>query len=213
MTRAYPETYLNSAMGKIADLFDLAINLYRMEPDTFAGFFACSKTCFRLENGDPALLLGKSGPEIAFELLNEEAQIHCENAPDSPYGRTPEYWAGWVAAFYQWRSGITFRELFQNLPLSELLALYPAMHEADVTKAADAVDARLQGIPSETNLGRIRHAYGCSQRQLAKAAGVSLRSIQMYEQRNKDINKAQAETLLRLARALGCQIEDLLETV
>ena len=42
-------------------------------------------------------------------------------------------------------------------------------------------------------------------------SGVSLRSIQMYEQRNKDINKAQAESLYCLAKALGCTMEDLLE--
>ena len=58
---------------------------------------------------------------------------------------------------------------------------------------------------------RIRTAYGCTQAELAKRSGVSLRSIQMYEQRNKDINKASAETLLRLSRVLGCTMEDLME--
>ena len=62
-----------------------------------------------------------------------------------------------------------------------------------------------------TNLKRIRTAYGCTQAELAKRSGVSLRSIQMYEQRNKDINKASAETLLRLSRVLGCTMEDLME--
>ena len=64
---------------------------------------------------------------------------------------------------------------------------------------------------SETNFKRIRLIYGCSQRELAEMSGVSLRSIQMYEQRNKDINKAQAESLYCLAKALGCTMEDLLE--
>ena len=64
---------------------------------------------------------------------------------------------------------------------------------------------------SETKLKRIRLIYGCSQRELAEMSGVSLRSIQMYEQRNKDINKAQAESLYCLAKALGCTMEDLLE--
>ena len=58
---------------------------------------------------------------------------------------------------------------------------------------------------------RIRTAYGCTQAELAKRSGVSLRSIQMYEQRNKDINKASAETLLRLSKVLGCTMEDLME--
>ncbi len=66
-------------------------------------------------------------------------------------------------------------------------------------------------IFSETNLKRIRKSHGYSQRDLAEKSGVSLRSIQMYEQRNKDINKANADALFRLAKTLGCQMEDLLE--
>ena len=63
----------------------------------------------------------------------------------------------------------------------------------------------------QTNLKRIREAAGLSQSYLAVEAGVSLRSVQMYEQRNKDINKAQALTLAKIARVLGCDVEDLLE--
>jgi DNA-binding Xre family transcriptional regulator len=40
---------------------------------------------------------------------------------------------------------------------------------------------------------------------------VNLRTIQQYETRSKDINKAAGKTLLSLARALSCRIEDLLE--
>lgn len=65
----------------------------------------------------------------------------------------------------------------------------------------------------ETNLKRIRTAKGYSQNQLAELSGVSLRSIQMYEQQRKDINKAQSESIHRLAKSLGCKMEDLLEAV
>lgn len=63
----------------------------------------------------------------------------------------------------------------------------------------------------ETNLKRIRSAKGYSQKQLAELSSVSLRSIQMYEQRQKDINKAQSDSLFHLAKVLGCTMEDLLE--
>jgi transcriptional regulator with XRE-family HTH domain len=63
----------------------------------------------------------------------------------------------------------------------------------------------------QTNLKRIRESAGLTQSQLAEQAAVSLRSIQMYEQRNKDINKAQAITLAKIARVLNCAIEDTLE--
>jgi len=50
-----------------------------------------------------------------------------------------------------------------------------------------------------------------TQNELAQKSGVSLRSIQMYEQKNKDINKSQLETVNNLAKALGCKMEDLME--
>lgn len=66
-------------------------------------------------------------------------------------------------------------------------------------------------IVSETNLKRVRTAYGFTQAELAERSGVSLRSIQMYEQRNKNINKASADTMYSLAKVLGCTMEDLIE--
>lgn len=47
--------------------------------------------------------------------------------------------------------------------------------------------------------------------KLANLAETDLSSIQKHEQRRNNINKAQAETLYKIARVLGCNIEDLLE--
>lgn len=60
-------------------------------------------------------------------------------------------------------------------------------------------------------LANSARAAGLSQSQLAKASGVGVRSIQLYEQRQKDINKAQGIALYRLSRALRCTMEQLLE--
>ena len=89
--------------------------------------------------------------------------------------------------------------------------MYHPLHEADITKFVDVVDKRIREYYAETNLKRIRTAYGCTQAELAKKSDVSLRSVQMYEQRNKDINKASVETVYRLAKSLGCTVEDLIE--
>jgi transcriptional regulator with XRE-family HTH domain len=62
-----------------------------------------------------------------------------------------------------------------------------------------------------SNLKTIRMNNNLSQSQLADKAGVNLRMLQYYEQGIKDINKAQAITLHKLAQALDCTIEDLLE--
>ena len=50
-----------------------------------------------------------------------------------------------------------------------------------------------------------------SQFQLAKESGVSLRMLQKYEQGDRDIKKAQAETVYKLAKALNCKMEELID--
>ena len=62
-----------------------------------------------------------------------------------------------------------------------------------------------------TNLKRIRNSKKLSQSQLSKLSDVNLRMIQKYEMQVKDINKAQCLTVYKLAKALDCNIEDLLE--
>ena len=62
-----------------------------------------------------------------------------------------------------------------------------------------------------SNLKEIRLRKGLSQSELSEASGVNLRIIQYYEQGANDINKAQGITLYKIARALNCKIEDLLE--
>ena len=52
---------------------------------------------------------------------------------------------------------------------------------------------------------------GLSPSELAKRRGVALRQIQLFEQRQRDINHTRAIDVLRLARELGCKSEELLE--
>ena len=78
--------------------------------------------------------------------------------------------------------------------------MYHPLHEADISKFADIADTKMKEHFPDTNLKRIRITYGCTQAELAERSGVSLRSIQMYEQRNKNINKASAIPYTALQR-------------
>ena len=111
----------------------------------------------------------------------------------------------------EWFSARSFSEIFIVFSFSDLQKMYYTLHEADITKFVDIADEIIKEHFKDTNLKRIRTSYGCTQAELANRSGVSLRSIQMYEQRNKDINKASAEALYRISKVLGCGIEDLLE--
>jgi transcriptional regulator with XRE-family HTH domain len=73
------------------------------------------------------------------------------------------------------------------------------------------MEAQCAQLLQETRLKRLRESRGLSQSELAEASGVKLRNIQMYEQRVNDIDKAQVQTVYKLARVIGCNVEDLLE--
>lgn len=62
-----------------------------------------------------------------------------------------------------------------------------------------------------TRLKDIRKSKNMTQSQLSEISGVNLRTLQDYEQGSKDINKVAGITLYKLAQALECKIEDLLE--
>ena len=211
MIHAYQEIYLSNAQSMLGDAFDYAINVCHIPGSSFVKLFIASTISKRLENGEPSYLSGKSGIEVAMEILAETTGKTPDAAPQEHFGRSREYWIGWAVAYYQWFSGRRYSDIFRVVTFEELQRMYDPLHEADITKFADILDTRMREFFTDTNLKRIRTAYGCTQAELAKRSGVSLRSIQMYEQRNKDINRASAETLLRLARVLGCTMEDLIE--
>ena len=211
MTHAYPEIYLNKTQAALGDAFDYAINPCHIPGQDFINLFVVSSISKRMENAEPVFLVGKSGIEIASDVLLETTGRQLEEEPQEHFGRSREYWIGWAVCYYQWFSTRSYSDIFKVLSFEDLETMYYTLHEADITKFVDIVDERIREYFKDTNLKRIRSSYGCTQAELAKRSGVTLRSIQMYEQRNKDINKASAETLYRLSKVLGCTIEDLLE--
>lgn len=211
MIHAYQETYLTKAQAVLGDAFDYAINTCGITGEDFINLFTTSSASKRMENGEPALLAGKSGIEIAVDIVFETTGRQLDSEPQERFARSREYWIGWAVCYYQWLSARSFGDIFKVLSYGDLQSMYHMLHEADVTKFADIVEEKMREHFKDTNLKRIRTYYGCTQAELARRSGVSLRSIQMYEQRHKDINKASAEAVYRISRVLGCTMEDLIE--
>ncbi len=211
MTHAYREIYLSNAQSALGDAFDYAINTCGISGKDFVKLFITSSVSKRMENGEPSFLAGKSGIEIAAEVVSETMGKKLDIAAEEHFGRSEEYWIGWVVAYYQWYSSRRYSDIFKVLTYEDLQKMYYTLHEADITKFVEIADERIKEFFADTNLKRIRMSYGCTQAELAERSGVSLRSIQMYEQRNKDINKASAETVYRISKVLGCTMEDLIE--
>ena len=64
----------------------------------------------------------------------------------------------------------------------------------------------------QKSLKELRESRGLSRREVSQLSGINLRSLQDYEQGHKQIISAKGETLYRLSLALGCTIEDLLDS-
>ena len=210
-TRAYQEIYLSKAQAALGEAFDYAVNDCQIPGSDFVKLFIASSVSKRMENGEPSFLSGKSGIEITCDVVLETTGRQLSIEPQEHFYRSREYWIGWAVSYYQWFSVRSYSEIFTVTTFEDLQNMYDPLHEADISKFVDIMDEKMCEQLKETNLKRIRSYYGCTQAELAKHSGVSLRSIQMYEQRNKDINKASAETLYRIARVLGCTMEELLE--
>ncbi len=211
MIHAYSEFYLSDAKKSFANMLDYAVYDCGIHIDKFAELFVLSGFSRRFETGDPSVLSGISGTELAQRVLRFAA--FDEPFPPATLWseRTPAYWTGWSLAEYQWYSGRRFKDIFDKVSLSEVLEMYRVYHEMDISRFIEEMERRCRMQNREIRLKSIRENRGLSQSALAKRAGVSLRSIQMYEQQVNDIDKAQGKTLYRLAHVLGCSVEDLLE--
>ena len=158
-------------------------------------------------------IAGRSGVELAWEVLEKSGLRYDRVAPGVRFDHSREYWAGWALAYYQWSTAMSFRDIVRRVPMADVVDLYHPYHEMDIRQFCDRMTELIHKAQPETNLKRLRRIAGLSQGQLAKASGVPLRTIQQYEQRQKNINKAQAEYVFQLAAALNCAPAAIIEYV
>ncbi len=210
MIHAYPEVFLDDAMDTLGGAVEHATLFCDVDGQEFIDLFLTSGIAHEFGRGNVKYISGMSGIELA-RLILEKCGKPLPEIRELPYSDyPPEYWIGWILAYYQWYTDKSFADLCRRLKFSALYDLYGVLHEADPRKAVDVFDSIL-AADKETNLVRIRKSTGLSQSQLVKKAEVSARSIQLYEQKQNDISHAQYNHLKDLARALGCGIEDILE--
>lgn len=202
MIRAYNEIYVDDAMHTLAEVFNYAVG--NLEVDLLAARFIVSGVATQFERGNPHYI-NMPSHALFFEITKSRPP-----AQRCGLEKSPEYWCGFVLAYYQWYSGLKFEQIFRRLRASDILKMYYPLHEASLSKFVDVVNDIVR--QKDTNLARIRKAANLSQKKLAEYSNVSLRSIQLYEQRRLDINTAAAYKLLRISKVLGCYIEDLLES-
>jgi len=208
-TNAYSQLYLSKASRAVGNMLHDAVIEFGIDGTDFLKRFIQSDVAEQFENGNPKYIAGKSGLELFLEVM-EKTTGNTYNADlIENYDRSPVYWVGWMLTHYQWYSGRTFKNILDTIPYNELIGLYGTLHEADIQKSYEVLDAHF--AKSESKLKLARKHCGLTQEALANESGVSLNTIRAYERKSKDLNKAQFEIVMRLARALKCDVSELLE--
>jgi len=211
MTHAYSETYLDEAMRNLGEAFDYAVNICGLEIDSFMRIFIASGLAESFSHGHPRVLVGLSGTELAMEAIDRTCVPIPTPTPVPRYERSEEYWAGWIIAFYQWTTGMSFKDIMGYTNMAQIRRMYHPFHEASEEKFASALNEIIKRKKEPSRLQKQRKIYGLSQSELAARSGVNLRTLQQYELKTKDINKASVSTVIAISLVLGCPIEAILE--
>lgn len=144
MARAYKKTYLNGAMRNLAVMMDCGVRKYGFSIEEFYDKFLASEVSRQFASGNPRYLVGLSGAELA-DLVVEASGGTVLKENDGTYSVGPEYWAGWVLAYYHWLSSRSFAYMLKRgLGIKEVMGMYYPLHEADLSRVADAVDGIIE---------------------------------------------------------------------
>lgn len=95
-----------------------------------------------------------AGGELAERILEKCGKVF-EGTKDIPYiDYPPEYWVGWILAYYQWYTGRSFSAICKKLPYQSILDMYGVLHEADPRKAVSVFEGMMTK-DGETNLAKV----------------------------------------------------------
>lgn len=144
MARAYKKTYLNGAMHNLAVMMDCGVRKYGYPIEEFYDKFISSEVSRQFAAGNPRYLVGMSGAELA-DLVVVTTGGAVSNKNDGTFTVGPEYWAGWVLAYYHWLSCRSFAYMQRKgLGVNEVVNMYYPMHEADLSKFAEVADSIIE---------------------------------------------------------------------
>ena len=137
MIHAYDELYLEKAQIALACMLDFAVYDLRMDLTEFFNLFIHFGVADRFAVGDPSIVVGMSGIEIAYEVLDRSGLSYQRVTPNFRFDRSEEYWTGWALAYYQWETALSFDEIIQCVPIEQIHAMYSPYHEMDISQFVD----------------------------------------------------------------------------
>ncbi|MBQ7506202.1 MAG: helix-turn-helix transcriptional regulator [Lachnospiraceae bacterium] len=183
------------------------------EPENFFRLFRISGLAKDWEEGNGESFEEMNAPALygavmkrlgSHALQDTEAEAALPEDPQT-------LWIGSLLDFVQRKTGKGFSSILEDISFRELEVLYEPLKALSMEQSFQVIREKIRQKGKKTWIQRIRRRRGLSQRELAEQSGVNLRTLQQYEIRDKDIDKAGAAKLLAMARVLSCRPEELME--
>lgn len=209
MIRAYSDMYLEGAMLRLGDMLEYACLDCGYDPDAYWKMFIHSGVAAKFADGNVAIIAGKSGPEIAYIVLEAEDKVTSLPKPAWRENRSDLFWCGWILAYYQWYTNQSFASIWQAISIRTLQKMYVTLHEADISKAVEIMSNLQKPEQHKQSLADMRKIRGLTQQELATRAHMSVSQLQRLEYGERKIENISLKTALSLAKALRIDVTDL----
>lgn len=136
----YDEVYLDSSQDILGHCFDWVANTCDDDLAVFAERFADSPVGKLFEQGCPKYIAGVNGAELANAVMESLELPAYGQEPEFWADKSPEYWVGWILAYYQWYRKETFHAILARIPINKFLRLYHLGHEMSEENVVSILD-------------------------------------------------------------------------
>lgn len=213
MIHAYAADYVDDAQRTLGTMLDFGVNECGYGAAEVMNLFIGSGVARQFAAGNPTYVVGMTGCEL-FRAVLQRAGLQNPAVDDAMYlDKSPEYWAGWALAYYQWYYDYTFSEILEAVPVDDVLRMYDTLHEADITKFVSVMDGRLAKVYKGTRFARMCESCGIAYAKLAEETGIPLEKIERWSSVRGSINAARAEDAVKVSKAIGCDVGRLLDRI
>lgn len=180
------------------------------QPNEFFKLFSSSNVSIEYAKANPKYIYGMSGIELAYEALIDLG-FSPKDIDDYEIEKDLNYWLGRVIGYMQYINNYSYKYLAEIINLNSLLDHHEELASEGLGYINEYVFTNLVNGDSKSRLQSKRKLVDLSQSQLALKANINVRTLQQYEIKNKNINNASVKSVMKLAEAIGCKIDDILE--
>ena len=182
------------------------------QANEFFKLFASSKISIEYAKANPKYIYGMSGVELAYEILIDLG-FDPKNVNDYELDKDINFWAGRILAYIQYMHNYDFKFLAEIINVNLLLDHFEELSNQTLSSTDEYIFKNLVSQDSKSRLQSRRKIVELSQTELAEKANINVRTLQQYEIKSKNINNASITNVMKLAEALGCKAEDILEYI